>query len=120
MINSKGSSVVVGDEGSQCWLAGAFVVPDRGGEREYPLQDRDVDATVGSTAVLFKFELAFEGVVDRLDDLAQRFEESRAGSRSFVLERGSQQPSAGFGEERFELGAGVALVSDDGLTLTVS
>src|SRR5438093_11286905 len=106
MINSKGSSVVVGDEGSQRRLAGAFVVPDRGGQGEYPLQDADGDATHGSTAVLFEIELAFEGVVDGLDDLTQRFEESRAGAGAFVLEGGSQQSSTFLGGERFELGPG--------------
>ena len=39
MSNSKGSPVVVGDEGTQALLAGLVVVPDGGGEREQTLQD---------------------------------------------------------------------------------
>jgi hypothetical protein len=34
MINSKGSAVVVGDQGPHDVLAGAVVVPDHGGEGE--------------------------------------------------------------------------------------
>jgi hypothetical protein len=83
--------VVVGGEGSQCELVGVVVV-NGGGEGE----DADDDTVMGSGAVAFEVELAFEGVVDRLDDLAERFEEPGAGSWSFVLERRSQQSRACF------------------------
>src|SRR6266545_967268 len=114
MINSKGS-VVVGGERSQSRLVSVFVVPDGGGEGEDALEDAGGDAAVCSSAVFFEVELAFEGVVHRLDDLAQRFEESGTGAWSFVLECGSQQPGAAFGEERLELATRVALVGDHGL-----
>jgi hypothetical protein len=45
-------------------------VPDGGGEREHALCDACAHAGDGPTAVVFEVELAFEGVVDRLDDLA--------------------------------------------------
>jgi hypothetical protein len=35
--------------------------------------------------VLFEVELAFEGVVDRFDDLPERLEEPRAGPVAFAL-----------------------------------
>src|SRR2546426_404058 len=115
MINSMGSSVVVGGEGSQGGLVGAFVVPDGGGEREESLQHAGGDAVVGSSAVTFEIELAFEGVVDRLDDLTEWFEQADAGPWWFVLERGTQQPHAMFAKEGLELAAGVSLVGDHGL-----
>ena len=73
------------------------------------------DSVAGPAAVAFEIELAFEGVVDRFDDLAERFEEPGAGSGSFVSERGAQQSGAVAGEEPLELGRGVALVGDEGL-----
>jgi hypothetical protein len=55
-------------------LAGAVVVPDRGGQGECALGDADGDALEAVRAMLFKVELALEGVVDRLDELAHRLE----------------------------------------------
>src|SRR5258706_14329153 len=78
MINSKGS-VVVGQERALDGLAGAVVVPDRGGQREDSLQDADEDSRRGVAAVSFEVKLSFEGVVDLLDDLAEGPEEIRAG-----------------------------------------
>jgi len=68
MNDSEGSAVVVGDEGAQDGLVGVVVVPDRGGEREQALQDAREDALVGASTVAFEIELAFEGVIDRLDE----------------------------------------------------
>src|SRR6266498_2616626 len=65
----QGVSVVVGDQGSCDWLAGVVVVPDRGGQGEDALQHARDDACRGVPTVAFQVELAFEGVVDRLDDL---------------------------------------------------
>jgi hypothetical protein len=45
-------------------------VPNRGGQGEDALQDADDHAAGGMAAVAFEVELAFECVVDRLDDLA--------------------------------------------------
>ena len=61
--------MVIGDQGSLDRLAGAVVVPDRGGQGEDALHDADPDPGGGVAAVLFEVELTFEGVVDRLDDL---------------------------------------------------
>src|SRR4051812_23011758 len=47
-------------------------------------------------------ELAFEGVVDRFDDLAERFEKAGAGPGSFVAEPRAQQPGAVAGLRTFE------------------
>jgi hypothetical protein len=45
-------------------------VPDRGGHRQDALGDADADALGRAAAVVFQVELALEGVVDRLDQLA--------------------------------------------------
>jgi hypothetical protein len=52
-------------------LVGGFVVPDSSGEREDSLWDSCADAGWFAAAVLFKAELGFERLVDRLDDLAE-------------------------------------------------
>jgi hypothetical protein len=97
-------------------LSGLFVVPDCDGEREESLQHAGGDAGVGASAVGFEIELAFEGVVDGLDDLTERVQEMGAGAWRPVLVRGSQKGDVVVVEERFELSAGVALVGDEGLT----
>jgi hypothetical protein len=43
--------------------------PDRDGHCEDAPGDADSDALEGPAAVLFQVELAFEGVVDRFDEL---------------------------------------------------
>jgi hypothetical protein len=63
-------SVVVSHERAQDWLAGAVVVPDRGGQGQDALEYPDDDPGRGVPAVPFEVELAFECLVDRLDDLA--------------------------------------------------
>jgi hypothetical protein len=73
--------VVVGDERSQGGLVGVVVVPDGGGEGEDALEDAGGDAVAGAAAVAFEVELTFEGVVDRFDELAGRFEQPGAGAR---------------------------------------
>ncbi len=70
-------------------------MPDGGGEGEDALQDADGDPGGGVAAVLFQVELAFEGVVDRFDDLAQRFEELRAGPSRFAVAGRAQQVQPG-------------------------
>ena len=87
MISSKGS-VVVGEQGSGgSWLVGGLVVPDGGGEGEESLQDACGDAWAGASSVAFEAELGFEGLVDGLDDLAQRPREPLGGSWWFCLSR---------------------------------
>ena len=96
-------------------LAGVVVVPDDGGECEESLPDAHEDAGDGAAAVSFEVELAFEGVVDRFDDLAQWFEEAGAGSVGFALAGRAQQLDAELGQGGFELAAVVVLVRDQRL-----
>ena len=49
--------------------AGLVVVPDGGGHGQDALADADGDAFEGPSAVGFEVELAFEGGVDRFDQL---------------------------------------------------
>src|SRR2546429_6214776 len=63
-------SVVIGDQGSLDGFGTGPVVPDGDGQGQQPLGDAGVDARGGPAAVAFEVELAFEGVVDRLDPLA--------------------------------------------------
>src|SRR6266542_3350010 len=111
----QGVSVVVGDQGSCDWLAGVVVVPDRGGQGQDALQHARDHACRGVPTVAFQVELAFEGVVDRLDDLPQRAEQVRAGPVGFALASRAQQPHALLGQRGFERAAEVVLVGDEGL-----
>jgi hypothetical protein len=54
-------------------------------------------------AVLFEVELAFEGVVDRFDDLAQRFEQAGTGAFGFSFAGRAKQVDPGLGPGGFEL-----------------
>jgi hypothetical protein len=92
--------------------ADVVVVPDRGGEGEDALPDAYEHAGAGASAVLFEIELALEGVVDRLDDLAQWLEQAGARAVGFALAGWTQQLDVGFGQRRLELGAEVVLVAD--------
>src|ERR1035441_908777 len=116
MINSKGSLVVVGQERAFDGLAGVVVVPDRCGEGEDALPDPCEDTGGGASAVAFEVELAFEGVVDRFDDLPEWFEESATGAFGFTCSGRSQQLDAGAGQRGLEVTAVVVLVADDDLT----
>src|SRR5215467_2842375 len=115
MINSKGSVMVVGDQGAHDWLAGVVVVPDGCGEGEDALQDPGGHSGGGAPAVAFEVELAFEGGVDRFDDLPQRLEELGAGAGGLAVAGGAQQPCAAAGEGVLKAGAVVVLIPDDGL-----
>ena len=95
-------------------MAEVVVVPDGGGEREDASGDAGGDSGDGAATVVFEVELSFEGVVDRLDDLAQRFEEALPGSRRFPFAGRTQQGDAGVGQGVFEVAAVVVLVADDG------
>ena len=114
MIDSKGP-VIVGDRGAFAGLAGAVVVPDCGGQREDALQDADEHAGGGVPAVSFQVELTFEGLVDRLDGLAQGLEQARAGSVGLALAGRAQQPDPGLVQGGLELAAVVVLVPDENL-----
>ena len=97
MNDSKGS-VVVRDRGAADLGADAVVVPDYGGEREDALGYPCADAGEGASAVCFQVELALEGVVDRLDDLTQGFEELFSGAGPLALAGRAQQIDPGRGD----------------------
>src|SRR5215217_8812609 len=113
MIDSKGSSVIVGEQGPGGRLAGVVVVPDRGGQGEDALQYPHDDTCRGVAAVVFQVELALEGLVDRLDDLPQRAEQVRAGPLGLALAGRAQQPYAQPSQTGLELAAVVVLVGDE-------
>ena len=83
-------------------MTAVVVVPDRGGEGEESLEDPHGDALGAVAAVLFEAELAFEGVVDRFDDLTQRAQLAGAAPRSLVFAGRADQFDAVLGEEAFE------------------
>ena len=89
--------MVIRDERPHDGLASFVVVPDRGGQCEDPRQDAGEDALIGAAAVSFKVKLAFEGLVDGLDDLAQRLEQVLAGARGLALADRPQQGQVTFG-----------------------
>jgi hypothetical protein len=89
-------------------LAGGAVVPDGGGEGQEALGDADSDAFDGASAVLFQVQLAFEGVVDRFDELADGLEQRLAGMRRVVAVRRPNQPDPALGEETIEFAGDVA------------
>src|SRR4029450_11186314 len=104
-------SVVVGDQRSLDGFGGGPVVPDGGGQGEQPLGDAGVDARgggaagafrVGCAALAFQVELAFEGVVDRFDPLADPADGPVPGF--LVAAVGPDQVQAqGGGDQRLEL-----------------
>lgn len=67
-------------------------MPERAGEGQDALEYVDQDAGGGAPAVAFQVELAFEGGVDGLDDLSQRFEESGAGPVGLAFSGPSRPP----------------------------
>jgi hypothetical protein len=95
--------------------AGVVVVPDRRGQGQDALQDAHHDSGDGVAAVSFEVELGFEGLVDRLDGLAQRLEQRRAGPLWLAFADGAQQCELLRGEGGFELRAVVLAVGDEGL-----
>src|SRR5438874_10132825 len=110
MNDSKGSAVVVGDQGPQCGLPGLGVVPDDRGESGEALEDPGEDALIGPPTVAFQVELALQGVVHRFDELAQRLQERTAGSALLIGASRTDERGAVIGEGSVELGRGVALV----------
>lgn len=76
--------MVVGDQGSGDGLAGGTVVPDRGGQPEQALGDAGGHAVDGAAALQLQIELAFQRVVDRLDQLPYGFEQVLGRMRGAV------------------------------------
>jgi hypothetical protein len=60
-------------------------MPDGGGHREDALGDPDGGALEGPPTMGFEVQLALEGVVDRFDQLADRFKQRLAGPGGLVL-----------------------------------
>ena len=69
----------MGDQGSGNGSGGDVVVPDRGGEREQAPAGAGADTVDAAPAAELEVELTVEGVVDRLDELADGAERVLAG-----------------------------------------
>src|SRR5215475_16135566 len=103
-------SVVEGGQRPLDGFAGCPVVPDAGGHGQQPLGDAGVEALGGPAAVAFEVELAFEGVVDRLDPLPDPA--SRPMSWRLVAPvRADQVQEEPGGDQVFELPPGEPLVT---------
>ena len=92
-----------------------MTIPHGDGQGEDALQDPDRDPATGTAAVALQVELAFEGLVDRLDELPQRAEQVRTGPLGLALAGRPQQPHAQPGQDRLELAAVVVLVGQQRL-----
>src|SRR5262249_41044367 len=106
-------SVVVADQAALGRCAGGPVVPDSGGHGEQPLGDAGGDAVGGAAAVAFEVELALEGVVDRLDPLADPADVPVPGCLVAAVGADQRQPEAGR-DQVLEAVPGEALVPDQG------
>jgi len=104
-------SVVIGDQRPLDWLGSCPVVPDDGGHGQQPLSDAGADALSGAPAVALQAELAFEGVVDRFDPLADPADRPVPGRLVAAVGADQVQAEAG-GEQVLELAPGEALVAD--------
>ena len=114
MAYPKGSVVVVGDQAAYDRLAGLVVVPDRGGQGEDPLRHPgDHPGQVGP-AMPLQVQLAFERVVDGLDDLVRRLEEPAAASELALADR-AQKAQPGLSQGSLEVAAVVLLLADQHL-----
>ena len=71
--------------GAGAWKAAASERLLAYGSRENAGQDPCDHARRGLSAVSLQVELSLEGLVDRLDDLAERFEQVCAGSLTLAL-----------------------------------
>lgn len=56
------------------------VVPDGCGQCQEPLHHSSDDPGLSAPAMVFEVELTLQGVVDRLDDLAERLQEPGTGT----------------------------------------
>src|SRR5580693_3468496 len=106
-------SVVIGGQRPLDGLGGGPVVPDGGGHGQQSLGDSGVDARGGPATVPFEVELAFEGVVDRFDPLADPADGSVAGCLVAAVGADQAQPEPG-GDQGLEVLASESLVADEG------
>src|SRR2546423_7630863 len=105
------SSTVEGDQRPLDGFAAGPVVQDAGGQGQQPLGYPGVDARGGPAAVAFQVQLAFEGVVDRLDPLPDPADRSVPGRLVAPVRPDQAQPVPG-GDQILEIPAGEALVPD--------
>lgn len=106
--------MVVGDQGAYDGPVSVVVMPDGGGAGEDALEDAGDHAGRGVPAMAFEVKLALEGVVDRLDDLAQWLEELIAGTAALACAGRAQQADLAAGQGCLEVVAVVVLVGDGG------
>jgi hypothetical protein len=99
--------------------SGLVVAPDCACHREDALGDANGDALESPATVLFKVQLALEGVVDRLDQLPDGLEQTLALPLLLPLEGRSQQLDPAHSEVVLELLRGEALVGDQQQSLPV-
>lgn len=90
-------------------------MPDSGGQGEDALQDADQDSGQGAPAVGFEVKLSLEGAEDRLDDLAEWFEELGSGSFGLAFAGRAEQAQAIVSQGGLKAGAEVVLVADEDL-----
>src|SRR5664279_164865 len=119
MTNSKGSSVVVGNERAQNGSLAVVVVPDGSGQSQQSLQDSGHNAVRRVSSVSLQVELALQGLVDRLDELTEGLQEPRPRPGSLALLRRTDESRPLGGQEALELGAGIALVGEDDLARAI-
>jgi hypothetical protein len=110
MNDSKGS-VVIGHQRSLDRLAGAVVMPDRGGQGQDALHDTYPDPGRGVATVLFEVELTLEGVVDRLVTCLNGLKNSVPGRSASPLRTGHRRSQPGLRQFGLELAPVVVLVS---------
>ena len=115
--SSKGLVVVGGQRAAEACSVVGLVVPDGSGEGEEAGADAHGDAGAGAAFVAFEAELAFEGLVDRFNDLAQGPQEPGAGPWGLGSCGGAQQGDADVAEVGFERFGAVAVVGDEGLAV---
>ena len=94
-------------------MADAVVVPDGCGQGQDALSDAGANPGDGAALVVFEVELAFEGVIDRFDDLPEGFEESVTGGWCLALAGWSELGDALVGQGGLEGAAVIVLVADD-------
>src|SRR5213596_2771907 len=88
------------------------VMPEPGGEGEEPQPDAGAQARECAGAVALEAELSLAGPKDRFDPLAHAPERSEL--ERLVLAIGTKELGSAIGHPALELGAGEALVGDDG------
>src|SRR5215218_3637265 len=87
-------------------------MPEPGGEGEEPQPDAGAQARECAGAVALEAELSLAGPKDRFDPLAHAPERSEL--ERLVLAIGTKELGSAIGHPALELGAGEALVGDDG------